>query len=114
MAQSPAILISLRLNVSTSGTFHSLKSLLEKLMKTSKKKHRTSLNTVISCLHTMALGFQIGKGREDEIISQNNPTLIKAYPSKENSGHKWVHCGIYQTFKEEILAILSKLFSKME
>lgn len=62
----------------------------------------------------MNLGFQRGEGREEEIINQNNPTLIKVYSNKENSGHKWLHCGVYQTFKGEILAILNKLFCKME
>lgn len=78
-------------------------------MKTFMKKHRTPLNTAMSCLHPMNLSFQRGRGREKEIINQNNPTLIKVYSNKENSGHKWVHCEVYQTFKEEILAILNTL-----
>lgn len=58
-------------------------------MKTSKKKHRTSLNTAMSYLHPMNLGFQRGEGREKEIINQNNPTLIKVYSNKEN----WAQMG---------------------
>lgn len=51
----------------------------------------------------MDLCFQRGGGKKEEIINQNNLILIKLYSNKKNTGHKWVNCGVYQTFKGEIL-----------
>jgi hypothetical protein len=65
--------------------------------------------------------YQVPKLNQDQINNLNSPispketeVVINSLPSKKSPGQGGFSANFYQTFKEDLIAILLKLFHKIE
>jgi hypothetical protein len=65
--------------------------------------------------------YQVQKLNQDQINHLNSPitpneipAVIEVLPTRKSTGPEWFSTEFYQSFKEDIISILFKLFHKIE